>query len=185
MIRKRIFFNSRVLLFSSAEIAHSSFLCIDPSPLRPYNGITGTADAAAEYKKETIMKKESIKASIRKKVANMGVFQQRMIYGYAVLLLKRSRGAEIADEIPQERPAPGQTGKAILSLLEIANKRELYCIRKCVYYVEKHKVVSDLLADGCDIPWIVKMYEDAEKSTRWKEGSYAPLYRRHRLHDKR
>ncbi len=131
------------------------------------------------------MKKESIKARIRKQVEHMPVFQQRMIYGYAVLLLRKSRGADGAEDLPKERPAPGQTAKAISDLLEISNKRELYCIRKCVYYVANHKIVSDLLAEGHDTPWIVKMYEDAERSTRWKEGSYAPLYRRHRMHDKR
>ena len=131
------------------------------------------------------MKKEAIKARIKNQAEHMTVFQQRMIYGYAVLLLRKSLGPDAADLLPKERPAPGQIMKALGELLELADKRTMFCLLKCVYYVANHKIVSDLLAEGYDAPWIMKMYEDAERNTRWKDGSYTPLYRKHRLHNKR
>lgn len=131
------------------------------------------------------MKKESIKAKIKKRAERMPVFQQRMVYGYAVLLLRKSLGPDAASLIPKERPAPGQIMMALGELLDLADKRTLFCLRKCVYYVEKHKIVSDLLAEGYDAPWIMKMYEAAERSARWKLGSLAPLYRKHRMHSKK
>ena len=74
--------------------------------------------------------KEIKKEKIVRKVAGMTVPQQRIVYGYAHLMMSNSRRRAGLPALTQERPAPGQIVNVLMDIMEGASQRELVCIWK-------------------------------------------------------
>lgn len=84
------------------------------------------------------MSKEIIKARIIKRMEAMTVPQRRIVYTYSTNMIRISRRRLGIDDIPTDRPAPGQIVKLLSGILDKATARELFCILKFSRDVERH-----------------------------------------------